>query len=219
MSRDFKELIKVVETLRGTDGCPWDKEQTHLSLKPLLIEEVYELVSAIEENNKEKIIEELGDILIHIVFHADIGRNQKAFSFNEIFKSAVSKLKRRHPHIFSSEKSNLSLDEVHKQWDRIKQEENNDPLSLIKNIPNQLPSLLKTASIYSRAKKLNLMKKQKIPNTITFDLKPIDQMSTKETSKKIFELVASLEEIGLNTEDILREYNNSVIKEFISNKD
>jgi tetrapyrrole methylase family protein/MazG family protein len=219
MSRDFKELIKVVETLRGTDGCPWDKEQTHLSLKPLLIEEVYELVSAIEENNKEKIIEELGDILIHIVFHADIGRNQKAFSFNEIFKSAVSKLKRRHPHIFSSEKSNLSLDEVHKQWDKIKQEENNDSLSLIKNIPNQLPSLLKTASIYSRAKKLNLMKKQKIPNTITFDLKPIDQMSTKETSKKIFELVASLEEIGLNTEDILREYNNSVIKEFISNKD
>ena len=219
MSRYFKELIKVVETLRGTDGCPWDKEQTHLSLKPLLIEEVYELVSAIEENNKEKIIEELGDILIHIVFHADIGRNQKTFSFNEIFKSAVSKLKRRHPHIFSSEKSNLSLDEVHKQWDKIKQEENNDSLSLIKNIPNQLPSLLKTASIYSRAKKLNLMKKQKIPNTITFDLKPIDQMSKKETSKKIFELVASLEEIGLNSEDILREYNNSVIKKFISNKD
>lgn len=219
MSRDFKELIKVVETLRGTDGCPWDKEQTHLSLKPLLIEEVYELVSAIEENNQEKIIEELGDILIHIVFHADIGKNQKTFSFNEIFKTAISKLKRRHPHIFSSEKSNLSLDEVHKQWDKIKQEENNDSLSLIKNIPNQLPSLLKSASIYSRAKKLNLIKKQKIPNAITFDLKPIDQMSEKETSKKIFELVASLEEIGLNTEDILREYNNSVIKKFISNKD
>ena len=219
MSRDFKELIKVVETLRGTDGCPWDKEQTHLSLKPLLIEEVYELVSAIEENNQEKIIEELGDILIHIAFHADIGKNQKTFSFNEIFKTAISKLKRRHPHIFSSEKSNLSLDEVHKQWDRIKQEENNDSLSLIKNIPNQLPSLLKSASIYSRARKLNLIKKQKIPNAITFDLKPIDQMSEKETSKKIFELVASLEEIGLNTEDILREYNNSVIKKFISNKD
>ena len=219
MSRDFKELIKVVETLRGTDGCPWDKEQTHLSLKPLLIEEVYELVSAIEENNQEKIIEELGDILIHIAFHADIGKNQKTFSFNEIFKTAISKLKRRHPHIFSSEKSNLSLDEVHKQWDKIKQEENNDSLSLIKNIPNQLPSLLKSASIYSRAKKLNLIKKQKIPNAITFDLKPIDQMSEKETSKKIFELVASLEEIGLNTEDILREYNNSVIKKFISNKD
>ena len=219
MSRDFKELIKVVETLRGTDGCPWDKEQTHLSLKPLLIEEVYELVSAIEENNQEKIIEELGDILIHIVFHADIGKNQKTFSFNEIFKTAISKLKRRHPHIFSSEKSNLSLDEVHKQWDKIKQEENNDSLSLIKNIPNQLPSLLKSASIYSRAKKLNLIKNQKIPNTITFDLKPIEQMSKKEISKKIFELVASLEEIGLNTEDILREYNNSVIKKIISNKD
>ena len=219
MSRDFKELIKVVETLRGTDGCSWDKEQTHLSLKPLLIEEVYELVSAIEENNQEKIIEELGDILIHIVFHADIGKDQKTFSFNEIFKTAISKLKRRHPHIFSSEKSNLSLDEVHKQWDKIKQEENNDSLSLIKNIPNQLPSLLKSASIYSRAKKLNLIKNQKIPNTITFDLKPIDQMSEKETSKKIFELVASLEEIGLNTEDILREYNNSVIKKIISNKD
>ena len=219
MSRDFKELIKVVETLRGTDGCPWDKEQTHLSLKPLLIEEVYELVSAIEENNQEKIIEELGDILIHIVFHADIGKNQKTFSFNEIFKTAITKLKRRHPHIFSSEKSNLNLDEVHKQWDRIKQEENNDSLSLIKNIPDQLPSLLKSASIYSRAKKLNLIKKQKIPTAITFDLKPIEQMSKKETSKKIFELVASLEEIGLNTEDILREYNNSVIKKFISNKD
>ncbi len=219
MSRDFKELIKVVETLRGTDGCSWDKEQTHLSLKPLLIEEVYELVSAIEENNQEKIIEELGDILIHIVFHADIGKNQKTFSFNEIFNTAISKLKRRHPHVFSSEKSNLSLDEVHKQWDKIKQEENNDSLSLIKNIPNQLPSLLKSASIYSRAKKLNLIKNQKIPNAITFDLKPIEQMSKKETSKKIFELVASLEEIGLNTEDILREYNNSVIKKFISNKD
>ena len=90
---------------------------------------------------------------------------------------------------------------------------------MIKNIPNQLPSLLKSASIYSRAKKLNLIKKQKIPNAITFDIKPIEQMSKKETSKKIFELVASLEEIGLNTEDILREYNNSVIKKFISNKD
>ena len=219
MSREFNELIEVVETLRGSDGCPWDREQTHLSLKPFLIEEVYELVSAIEENNKEKIVEELGDILIHIVFHADIGRTQKTFSFTEVFKNAVSKLKRRHPHVFSSEKTNLSLDEVHRQWDKIKLEENQDSLSLIKNIPDQLPSLLRTASIYSRAKKLNLIKEQKIPNTITFELKPIDQISKEEISKKIFDLVTSLEEIGLNTEDLLREYNNSRIKSFISNKD
>ena len=212
MSRDFKELIKVVETLRGTDGCPWDKEQTHLSLKPLLIEEVYELVSGIEENNQEKIIEELGDILIHIVFHADIGKNQKTFSFNEIFKTAIAKLKRRHPHIFSSEKSNLSLDEVHKQWDKIKLEENKDPLSLIKNIPNHLPSLLKSASLYSRAKKLNLIKKQTIPQKITFELKSKEEISKEEISIKLFNLVSSLEEMGLNTEEILREYNNSIIK-------
>ena len=212
MSRDFEELIKVIETLRSSNGCPWDRKQTHDSLKTLLIEEVYELVSAIEEKDKEKIVEELGDIIIHIIFHADIGKKEKKFFIDEILQKATLKLKRRHPHIFSSEKSNLNLKEVHKQWDKIKLEENEDPLSLIKNIPNQLPSLLKSASLYSRAKKLNLIKKQTIPQKITFELKSKEQISKEEISIKLFNLVSSLEEMGLNTEEILREYNNSIIK-------
>tara|TARA_B100000029_G_C17513155_1_gene937065 strand:- start:99 stop:758 length:660 start_codon:yes stop_codon:yes gene_type:complete len=219
MSRDFEKLIKVIETLRSPSGCPWDKKQTHDSLKTLLIEEVYELVSAIEENDTEKIVEELGDIMIHIIFHADIGRKEKSFLLNEILEKATLKLKRRHPHIFSSTKSKLNLDEVNKQWDKIKLEENEDSLSLIKNIPNHLPSLLKSSNLYSRAKKLSLIKKQRIPQTITFELKSKDKISKKEISEKLFDLVSSLKELGLNAEEILREHNNSVIKKITSNKD
>ena len=85
-------------------------------------------------------------------------------------------------------------------------------MSLIKNIPNHLPSLLKSASLYSRAKKLNLIKKQTIPQKITFELKSKEEISKEEISIKLFNLVSSLEEMGLNTEEILREYNNSIIK-------
>ena len=79
MSRYFQELIRIVKILRSTDGCPWDKKQNHISLSPLLIEETYELIDALEANDKTKITEELGDILTHIVFHADIGRTEKKF--------------------------------------------------------------------------------------------------------------------------------------------
>jgi len=217
MSRYFQELVRVVKVLRSVEGCPWDRKQTHISLKPLLIEETYELIDAIEEDDKTKITEELGDILIHIIFHADIGRMEKTFNIDNILQSAISKLKRRHPHIFSTNKKKLTLSAVHKQWDKIKLEENIDTLSLIKNIPRQLPSLLKASSIYSRAKKLNLIKKQSIPKTIIFELKINDENSKSEISKKLFELVSCLEEIGLNTEDLLREYNDSRIEHLISN--
>ena len=143
----FEKLIEIVKILRSPDGCDWDKEQTHESLMPYLLEEVYEVIEAIENKDYELLKEELGDLLLHVVFQADLSEDAKEFSINDSIDSVNKKLISRHPHIFD--------DSNNKTWEKgnwesqKKKEKNRD--SVIDGVPISLPALLKARRVQEKA--------------------------------------------------------------------
>jgi tetrapyrrole methylase family protein / MazG family protein len=143
--------------LRGPDGCPWDREQTSQSLKPYLLEEVYEVLEALDTGNVSGLKEELGDLLLQILFHAQIATEQNQFSFDEIVHTLADKLIRRHPHVFHRADARPSLStatEVSRQWDQLKHQEQSTgqgPPSLLQGIPKISPALQKAFQVQKRA--------------------------------------------------------------------
>lgn len=146
------QLIHVVKRLMDPGGCPWDQAQTHESLKRYLIEETYEVVEAIDANDTNLLVEELGDLLLQPVMHAQIADQRGAFNVNDVAQGIVDKLVRRHPHVFG-DVSVKDADEVLKNWDRIKQTEKKDtsgnslPKSILGNIPRAMPALLRAHEV------------------------------------------------------------------------
>ena len=118
-SKELSKLIKIVKTRRGPNGCKWDKAQTHQSLTPYLLEEAYEVIESIDEDNLQKLKEELGDLLLHIVFQAELSEEKGNFTLTDSIKIISEKLVRRHPHVFSDVKVN-SIKEIKKNWEEIK---------------------------------------------------------------------------------------------------
>ena len=140
----FDELVEVVKTLRGPDGCPWDKEQTHESLKPYFIEEVYEAIEAIDSGSDSDIQEELGDVLLQSVLHAEIARGEGRFDIDDVLRAIIEKLKRRHPHVFGDVVADNSQ-QVLKNWEAIKRKEKRekkDGGSVLDGLPKSLPALI-----------------------------------------------------------------------------
>src|ERR1700677_4989292 len=121
-TKAIEDLLKVMATLRSPSGCPWDREQTHLTLRRHAIEEVYELIDAIEARDDHEIAEELGDLLLQVVFHCQLARERKAFDFGRVCRMLVEKLIRRHPHVFGTTKVK-NVDEVWANWEKIKRAE------------------------------------------------------------------------------------------------
>lgn len=153
----FFILVKVMEKLRSEGGCLWDREQTHQSIKKNMIEEAYEAVESIDNNDFQELKEELGDILLQVVFHSQIGSDNNEFEINEVLKSIIKKLLRRHPHVFS-DKEVSSSSEVLANWEDIKKEERKIKLtkstSIFSNIPRILPALHYAYEIQNRAARL-----------------------------------------------------------------
>lgn len=147
-------IIELIAKLRGENGCPWDKEQTPKTLAPYLLEEVYELVDAIQSGNPEDVCEELGDVLFHILFIAGLYQEMEHFTIKDVAAANTEKMIRRHPHVFGRRKVS-GVDEVRKQWHKIKmQEKNNDPpASLLDSVPAGLPALMRAYRISERAAK------------------------------------------------------------------
>jgi MazG family protein len=154
----FEKLVQIMATLRGPNGCPWDKQQDHNTLKPMLVEETYEVLEAIDNKDPEGLAEELGDILLHIVFHAQLGRESGQFDIDAVIDGICEKLVRRHPHVFGNENASTP-EEVVKNWEAIKAREKAQKLkdrtpeqrSLLEGIPKQLPALHEAHQISSRA--------------------------------------------------------------------
>ena len=140
--KPIDEFLTTVATLRGPNGCPWDKEQTHESLKRYLIEEVYETIEAIESKDPKSLMEELGDLLLQIALHAQIASESKDFTFDDIAKNINSKMQVRHPHVFSDTKVK-NKEEVIVNWEKIKKEEKPHRKEIFDGIPISLPALLK----------------------------------------------------------------------------
>jgi len=115
------QLLSLMEQLRGPNGCPWDKKQNHESLRPYVVEEAYEVVEAIDNGNQKEIKEELGDLLLQIVFHSQIARENDQFTFDDVVKGISDKLERRHPHVFGGEQA-MDEEEALAHWERMKVE-------------------------------------------------------------------------------------------------
>ncbi len=146
----LKDMLEILETLRGEAGCPWDRKQTHQSLKSHLIEESYEVMEALDEKNPTHLKEELGDLLLQIFFHAQIASEKNEFDFADILEVLSEKMKRRHPHVFQNEKIE-KVEEVSLRWEEIKAQEKRDKgeteTSILKYIPKSLPALQKAYKI------------------------------------------------------------------------
>ena len=144
----FEKLVKIMATLRGPNGCPWDKEQDRNTLKPMLVEETYEVLEAIDNGDWDGLNEELGDLLLHIVFQAQLGKERGEFDIDRVVDAICEKLIRRHPHVFGNETAS-SPEEVIKNWEAIKADEKAKKLkgrtpeqrSLLEGIPSKLPAI------------------------------------------------------------------------------
>src|SRR5450631_1871091 len=154
------DLLKVMARLRSPTGCPWDREQSHLTLRRHAIEEVYELIDAIEARDDHEMAEELGDLLLQVVFHCQLARERSAFDFEKVARHLVDKLIRRHPHVFGTTEVK-NVDEVWANWEKIKTAEKHGTQharhSALDGIPKHLPALLRAEKLLKKAKKAKLL--------------------------------------------------------------
>jgi len=218
----FKRLVEIMASLRGSDGCPWDKAQDHKSLKPYLIEEAYEVLDAIDSGNPDKLAEELGDLLLHVVFHAQIASESDNFDIEQISRLISDKLIQRHPHIFGQKKE-LSKSQILDQWEMIKQD-NNKNHSVLEGVPRTLPALLKAYRIQEKVGRLGFDWKQakevvaKIKEEVAefeaaFEQNDEQQMH-HELGDLLFSLVNLSRHLGLRAEEALDDTNRKFIERF-----
>ena len=147
----FDDLVGVMRMLRSEEGCPWDREQSHGSLKPYIVEETYEVLDAIDRGDDEELREELGDLLLQIVFHAQIASEDGRFTIEDVARSIVQKLKRRHPHVFGDVQVENSQ-QVLKNWEEIKRGEGKS--SVLDGVPRGLPALLKARRVQDKVRRV-----------------------------------------------------------------
>src|SRR6186713_1755537 len=156
----INDLLRVMAKLRSPKGCPWDREQSHMTLRRHAIEEVYELIDAIEAGDDHEMAEELGDLLLQVVFHCQLARERGAFDFEKVCRSIVDKLIRRHPHVFGNTKVK-DVDEVWANWEKIKKAEKqgtrHERPSALDGIPKHLPALLRAEKLVKKAQKAGLL--------------------------------------------------------------
>jgi MazG family protein len=151
----FEKLCKIVAKLRAPGGCPWDREQTHESLLPQLIEEAYEVAGAVRANDTVNFREELGDLLLHVVMHAEIARESGQFQIDDILNEVTDKLVRRHPHVFGTADAQDS-DAVLRQWQAIKREEKrNTHAHYLDGLPKAMPALMRAQKAQAKAARVN----------------------------------------------------------------
>lgn len=148
----IERLRAIMVKLRAPDGCPWDREQTHASIKPQLIEECYEVLEAIDANAPDDLCEELGDLLLQVVFHSQLASEAKQFNFDDVATTIADKLVRRHPHVFGDVKADTS-DEVLVNWDAIKKQEKPERKGPFDGVPRAMPALMRAQEVQKKAAK------------------------------------------------------------------
>ncbi len=157
MSHHFTKVVELMATLRAEKGCPWDRKQTHESLKPYLLEEAYEVLETIDQHDMPKLKEELGDVLLQVVFHSQIAAETEAFTVEEVLETLATKLIRRHPHVFGTGDQTPGVtnsEHVLSQWEQIKQAEREaagGTGSALDGVPKTLPALLRAYQTQARA--------------------------------------------------------------------
>jgi XTP/dITP diphosphohydrolase len=193
----ISDLLAVMARLRSPGGCPWDREQDHMTLRWHAVEEVYELLDAIEAGDDHELEEELGDLLLQVVFHCQLARERGAFDFEKVARHITDKLIRRHPHVFGNLKVK-DVDQVWANWEKIKRAEKHGTRharpSVLDGIPKHLPGLLRAAKLVKKAHKAKLL-----PATTG---KPA--RTKRELAARLFSLAQFAQERGWSAEDLLR---------------
>ena len=221
-NEEFSDLITLIQTLRGPNGCAWDIEQTHESLKPNLIEESYEDLHAIDKHDPENLLEELGDVLLQILFHSDIAEKNNQFTINDVIYNLQKKLINRHPHIFSI-KTSLSPTEVVSQWEEIKNmdisRKNSD--SILGTIIPNLPSLMYATKIQKKAASYGLdwinidgVIEKLEEEILEFKKADTDNSKREELGDIFFTLVNFARWINIDSEIALQESTSKFINRF-----
>jgi uncharacterized protein YabN with tetrapyrrole methylase and pyrophosphatase domain len=191
------QLLEVMARLRSPDGCPWDREQNHMTLRTHAIEEVYELIDAIEAGDDHEMAEDLGDLLLQVVFHCQMAGERGAFDFEQVAQHIVDKLVRRHPHVFGNTKVN-NVDEVWANWEKIKRAEKQGTRharpSVLDGIPKHLPALQRAEKLVKKASKAGLLKVAK----------PRGRASQTALAQALFSLAQEAQSHGWSAEQLLR---------------
>lgn len=164
----FKEVLELINHLHGPKGCPWDQKQTYLTLQPYLIEEMHEVLEAVDEGSTEKMVEELGDLLYVILFYIQIAQEKKQFDLETVCNALKEKLIRRHPHVFG-EKPTQNMEEIIAMWEQVKKSENpgKGRKSKLDGIPKSLPLLVKAQKIMQKLLRTSFPELPKVENAAT----------------------------------------------------
>lgn len=208
----FEDFIHIVETLRSENGCPWDREQTHKSLKPCMMEEAAELVSSIRiyENtgNFENMREELGDILLQVVMHSQIAKEEGLFALADVVHEISEKMVRRHPHVFANKELTEGTQEVLLNWDEIKRKEKEGKTwieSPLREIPKELPALTRASKILKKADKLYRIGADYQNNVKKLE-EAVHQLSELQPENEDADLQKIIGDMLLSLSDISRQY-------------
>ncbi|MBI5376520.1 MAG: nucleoside triphosphate pyrophosphohydrolase [Candidatus Schekmanbacteria bacterium] len=224
-NRSFDRTVEIMEKLRSPEGCPWDKEQTTTSLKPYLVEEAYEVLEAIDSGSPHKLKEELGDLLLQVVFHSQIASEEDKFTIDDVLKNLNEKLVRRHPHVFDDLKLSTPK-EVLANWETIKKNEKNSDgkASVLEGIPRSLPSLLFAFTLQKRVARVGfdwenvegaqdkLLEEIKEFEQSVAKMNPVDM--EEELGDILFSIVNVARFYGLHPEEALKKTCMKFIKRF-----
>ncbi|MBQ4422714.1 MAG: nucleoside triphosphate pyrophosphohydrolase [Clostridia bacterium] len=219
----YYDLVSVMQRLRAPGGCPWDREQTHESLKADLIEECYELNDAIDEQDDAHIVEELGDVLMDVVFHSTIASEQGRFTENDVADGIVKKMIYRHPHVFGTEKAETT-EAVLKRWDELKQAEKHQKTQkeILCAVPKRFPALMRSAKVQKRARKVGFDWND-VTEALPKVYEELDELKaamngsgdvSEEAGDLLFAIVNVVRLLGLDGEQILHDATDKFIARF-----
>lgn len=220
----FKKLIEVTARLRDPEnGCPWDIEQTHQSLKPYVIEEAHEVVEAIDRSPTE-LAGELGDLLLQVMLHAQIGKDNNTFEITDVIKGITEKMIKRHPHVFG-EKKLSTADQVLKNWEQTKQKDLKKDASILDGVPAAMPALLRSQRIGEKAARVGFEwhTVEEVRDKVFEEMNEFLQSINAGTDKSavedefgdiLFALTQLARRLKLNSEDLLNRSCNKFIRRF-----
>jgi len=221
MSQALDELRHTIARLRGPGGCPWDQEQTHESLVRCLIDEVSELIETIDQADMPHMREELGDVLIQVVFHAQLAEEAGHFDLDDVAREVNAKLIRRHPHVFGEGAGRPTVEntaQLFVQWDAIKAQERAEKGAgstadsqprLFKAQPPRLPALMFAESVWTQARKKAVV--DSLPVDAAHIAQRAEVLDEAQLGRALFELCAAAQQAGLNPEDALRRWTTQLV--------
>jgi tetrapyrrole methylase family protein/MazG family protein len=216
----FDTLVEIIARLRAPDGCPWDRQQTHTTLRSNLLSECYEVLESLDEGDSSRLCEELGDLILQIVLHAQIAADKNEFQIDDVIKSITEKIIHRHPHVFGSAKAS-DAEEVMHNWEALKQEEREEGVSMLGSVPKTMPALGYAYEIQRRVARVGFDWEEikGVIEKLVEEIEEVQEAADKEEKAReygdmLFTLANIIRREGVDPEAALREANRRFYQRF-----